>query len=139
MQFAIIAKGAAGPPDGFLYILGGGINSFWVGDVPTMFKGSLVIRLLADRSEVGRSQTLDVQIEDAEGDSILSTPIHVDVTPQMPPHLPPGWPIAVNLNVDLTGLRLPRLGQYSIELLVNGHHLGSEPFQVIRGPSAAAN
>ena len=134
LQFALLAKGAAGPPDGLLYILGGGINSFWVSEVPTMFKGSLVIRLLADRTEVGRTQRLEVRINDEEGNGILSSPIEFTLAPQMPPQLPIGWPIAMNLNVELTGLRLPKEGQYGIEMLVDGGHVGHEPFQVLVAP-----
>jgi hypothetical protein len=134
-----VAKAAAGPPDGLLYILGGGINSFWVTEVPTMFKGSLVIRLLADRSEAGRAQTLEVKLNDSDGNSILSSPIQFTLTPQLPPQLPSGWPIAMNLNVELTGLRLPKVGQYRIEMLVDGRHVGREAFQVILGPTLGAN
>jgi hypothetical protein len=91
--------------------LGGGINSFSVTEVPTMFKGVLVVRLLADRSEVGSSHAVDIDVKDSADVSALSTPIHFDVRPRMPTGLPRGWPVAMNLNIDLTGLQLPRLGQ----------------------------
>ena len=133
LQFALLANGAAGPPDGLLYVLGGGMNTLWSPQLPAVFKGALVIRLLADRSEVGRPQQLEIQINDADGNSIVQMPIRLGVTPQLPPQLPRGWAIPCQLVADLTGLQLPRDGEYTIAILLNGTHVGSEAFQVIHG------
>jgi hypothetical protein len=132
-QFALLANGAAGPPDGLLYVLGGGMNTIWSPQVPTVFKGALVIRLLADRSEAGRLQQLEIQVNDADGNSILQQPIQIGITPQLPPQLPRGWAIPCQLVADMTGLQLPRAGEYAIAILLNGTHVGSEAFQVVQG------
>jgi hypothetical protein len=132
-QFALLANGAAGPPDGLLYVLGGGMNTIWSPQVPTVFKGALVIRLLADRSEAGRFQQLEIQVNDADGNSILQQPIQIGITPQLPPQLPRGWAIPCQLVADLTGLQLPRAGEYAIAILLNGTHVGGEAFQVVEG------
>ena len=138
LQFALLANGAAGPPDGLLYVLGGGMNTLWTPQVPTIFKGALVVRLLADRSEAGRPQRLEIHVNDVDGTVILPRPIELTITPQLPPHLPRGWPIPCQLVADLTGMQLPREGEYAIAILLNGAHVGSEAFQVIRGLPAGA-
>jgi hypothetical protein len=109
------------------------MNTLWSPVMPTVFKGALVIRLLADRSEAGRLQQLEIQVNDADGHSILPQPVQIGITPQLPPQLPRGWDIPCQLVADLTGLQLPTAGEYAIAILLNGTHVGSEAFQVIHG------
>ena len=71
LQFTLLAQAASVPPDGLLYIHGGGINTVWTQKVPLGFQGTLVIRLLADRSEVDRPQQLEIQVNDSDGRPVI--------------------------------------------------------------------
>lgn len=134
LDWAILAKGAEGPPDGLVYILGAGIDTIWVPSVPAMFMGSLVLRILGNRAEANRPVALEVQCNDEDGNSILPTPISVIFAGlQVPPQLPVGWDLSANVVMNLSGMPLRRAGRYSFEILLNGAHVRSQGFRVLLG------
>jgi len=130
LQFTLLAQAASVPPDGLLYIHGGGINTVWTQKVPLGFQGTLVIRLLADRSEADRPQPLEIQVNDADGRSVLPEPIRLPVAAKAHPDHPVGWPIPVQVVANLTGVQLAQEGNYTIDVLLNDQHLGSENLRV---------
>ena len=82
LHFVLLAQAAAAPPDGLLYILGGGINTVLTQQVPLAFQGTLVIRLFADRSEAGREVPLEIQVNDEDGRPILPQPVRLPIAAQ---------------------------------------------------------
>lgn len=135
LHFMLLAQAASAPPDGLLYIHGGGINTVLAQQVPLSFQGTLVIRLLADRSETGRQVPLEIQVNDEDGGGILPQPVRLAIAAQPVPHHPVGWPIPVQVVANLTGVQLPRAGDYTIDVLLADQHVGSEHLRVVVGPA----
>ncbi len=133
LQFTLLAQAASAPPDGLLYIHGGGINTVWTQQVPLSFQGTLVIRLLADRSELERQHALEIQFNDADGRGVLAPPIRLPISANAVPGHPVGWPVPVQVVANLTGIRLEREGSYTIDVLLDDQHLGSENLRVVVG------
>jgi len=46
------------------------------------------------------------------------------------PDHPVGWPIPVHVVANLPGVQLPQEGSYTIDVLLNNQHLGSENLRV---------
>lgn len=129
----LLAQAASAPPDGLLYIHGGGINTVLAQQVPLGFQGTLVIRLFADRSEAGRQVALEIQVNDEDGGGILPQPVKLNIAAQPVPNHPVGWPIPVQVVANMTGVQLPRAGDYTFDLLLNDQHVGSERLRVVIG------
>jgi hypothetical protein len=133
LHFVLLAQAAAAPPDGLLYIHGAGINTVLTQQVPLAFQGTLVIRLFADRSEAGREVPLEIQVNDEDGRSILPQPVRLPIAAQPVANHPVGWPIPVQVVANLTGVQLPKAGEYTIDVLLNNQHVGSEHLRVVVG------
>lgn len=137
LHFMLLAQAASAPPDGLLYIHGGGINTVLTQQVPLAFQGTLVIRLFADRSEAGRQVPLEIQINDEDGRQVLQQPVRLPIAAQPVPNHPVGWPIPVQVVANLTGVQLERAGEYTIDVLLNDQHVGSEHLRVLVGTPGA--
>jgi hypothetical protein len=133
LHFMLLAQAASAPPDGLLYIHGGGINTVLAQQAPLGFQGTLVIRLFADRSEAGRQVALEIQVNDEDGRGVLPQPVKLGIAAQPVPNHPVGWPIPVQVVVNLTGVQLPRSGDYTFDVLLNDQHVGSERLRVVVG------
>ncbi len=124
--------------NGLLYVQGGGWDSINVAaplqgappNVLAVIQGFLVIRLMFHPSETGREHQFAVDITDEDGGQLG----HIEGAANIArtPGLPPSWDQNVNLVLPLTGVGLPRPGLYNISLLVDGQHLGDQPFRVIK-------
>jgi hypothetical protein len=124
--------------NGLLYVQGGGWDTINAtapleGAPPNVFiaiQGFLVIRLLFHPTETGREHQFAVDITDEDGGQIG----HIEGGAKIArtPGLPPSWEQNVNLVLSLTGVGLPRPGLYNISVLVDGQHLGDQPFRVIK-------
>jgi hypothetical protein len=137
LHFVLLAQAAAAPPDGLLYIHGAGINTVLTQQVPLAFQGTLVIRLFADRSEAGREVPLEIQVNDEDGRPILPQPVRLPIAAQPVANHPVGWPIPVQVVANLTGIQLPQAGEYTIDVLLNNQHVGSEHLRVVVGTPGA--
>lgn len=93
-----------------------------------IISGYLVMRLLFHPSETGRDVALKIIILDADGGEIATATGQGRVEKQAT--LPPGWMQGMNAIVPLTGVPLPKFGQYSIAVLVDNQHYGDLSFRV---------
>jgi hypothetical protein len=125
--------------NGLLYISGGSWDTLNIGGpLPDgapegavgAFTGTLVIRLLFHVTETGREHELTITIVDEDGAQIADAGGRSEVL--LMPNLPPGWDQGMNVAVPFTGLLLPRFGLYTIHVQVNGQHVGSLPFRVVK-------
>lgn len=86
---------------------------------------ALAIKLRFERVEEG-TKSIRIQFVDADGKAVMPT---LDTTTQVR-----FGPIDSNATASLVlviqQLRLPRFGEYAIDLAVNGHHAGSIPLIV---------
>jgi hypothetical protein len=139
LDFMLLTNYAEVGGNGLLYISGAGWDTINVGaplpeapaDVFAVIQGTLVIRLLFHATETGREHGFAISITDEDGAEInkLEGQVRVERTPGFPAT----WDQPLNLPVPLTGVTLPRPGQYRINLVVNGQFVGDKPFRVIKG------
>ncbi len=127
--------------NGLLYIMGGGWDTINVhapiqgmpgvpDGVFTVMKGSLVVRLLLDTTETNREHSVSFEIVDEDGGRVgrIDAKTHVPALPGVPI----GWDQGANLVFPLTGLPLPKPGNYTINLMVDDEFLGDRPFRVLK-------
>jgi hypothetical protein len=123
---------------GLLYLIGGGWDTINVeapieGAPPEVFaviQGMLVIRLLLNTTETGEEHTLFFEIVDEDGQQLVNAQAQVRVDRNV--RLPIGWDQALNLVFPLTGIPLPRPGNYTINLRVGDELLGDRPFRALK-------
>jgi len=124
--------------DGLLYISGGtwdtlNIQAPMEGGPPNavaVFQGVVVTRLKVHGSEVPSDHSFSLVVIDEDGAELAKAEgsFHAEKIAGVPPE----WGQGVNVIVGLTGLPLPKFGQYSLELLVDGRHVGTRPFRVLK-------
>jgi hypothetical protein len=124
--------------DGLLYISGGTWDTLNVqapmeGGPPNavaVFQGVVVARLTMHATEAPSDHTFRLVVMDEDGQELAAAEggFHVEKIMGTPPE----WGQGSNLIIGLTGLPLPRFGQYSLHLLVDARHLGERPFRVLK-------
>jgi hypothetical protein len=86
---------------------------------------ALAIKLRFERVEEGM-KSIRIQFVDADGKSVMPT---LDTTTQVRIG-PTDSSATASLVLVIQQLRLPRFGEYAIDLAVDGHHAGSIPLIV---------
>jgi hypothetical protein len=123
---------------GLLYIVGGGFDTLNIqapieGAPPGVFavmQGTLVVRILLQREELGKQHKVAFHIVDEDGQQLAKA--DGDFRSEAAPGLPLGWDQAANLIFPLTGLAIPKAGNYTINLFVDDELLGDRPFRVLK-------
>ena len=118
--------------NGLAYINGGAIDSVNTPQLPATFVGSLVFRLTLHPTELDRPHQIEIQIRGEDGLEIAKLGGQTQVLQNQQGALPKGWDAGSLLSFALTGLRLPRFGFYSVEILIDGNHAKSIPFRVVQ-------
>jgi hypothetical protein len=127
-------------PGGLLYITGGAWDSIQVTEPPppevpegivALVQGTLVARLSFHATEEGNEYPLRVTVWEEDGAEIANME-GVVVAEESPVDSPRTWMRNVNVLVPLTGLPLPRFGEYRIHLHLNREHKGDIPFRVVK-------
>ena len=139
IDWMMLTNYAEAPPNGLVYIMGGSWDTVTVGaplegappGVVAAVQGSLAVRLLFHATELGRERKLVVTVLDEDGNEVGR--IDGGFRPEKIPGLPAGWDHGFNLVFPLTGLALSRFGLYSVNLQVDGQHLGDRSFRVLKG------
>lgn len=140
-----LADHVAVPPDGKLYISGGGVDQMFLTEIPgALGPLSLAIRLrvpwhmTSERIAV-RLRALDADRSPAGPDPLM----HADIEVGRPPGARPGDEIGIALAVPLTGFPVQQEGSILFHLIVNEETLSVLPLKVQRalvaqiGPMAA--
>jgi hypothetical protein len=97
----------------------------------TVIQGSLVVRLLLQSpTETGQDHKFTFEIVDEDGNSQAKA--EDDFRAERTAGLPIGWDQGANLIFPLTGIPLPKPGNYTINLRVNDELLGDRPFRVLK-------
>lgn len=143
LAWMMLANYAEAPPDsGVIYITGGGVDTVTAtgpleGEgVPEGIEAianlHLAMRLLFHVTELGRERSLEIIFMDEDGGVIGR--IDGTFTPGGErAGLPPSWPHGFHLVFPLVGMPLPRFGLYTINVQVDGQHLGATSFRLIKG------
>lgn len=139
VAWMMLANHAEVAPNGLLYISGGTWDTVNVSeplppDAPAgavaFVQGVLIMRLGFHATESDVEYPFRIQIMDEDGREIGF--IDGDIRSQREAGLPQNWPHHSNVIVSLTGLPLPRFGQYRINVTINREHKGETPFRAVR-------
>jgi hypothetical protein len=98
-------------------------------------QGTLIVRLSFHATEEGNEYPLHVTIVEEDGDEIASVDGTVNAQSgqdDVAPRAPATWRRGVNVLIPLTGLPLPRFGEYRINFSLNREYKGDLPFRVLR-------
>lgn len=139
LDFALLAD-AAEISEGKTFILGGGVSIIWCSDFPAPLRVVLVAQFTYHRSEAESDHAIRIQVNDEDANPVLPEiqgQIHVG---EPRAGLPRNVPLAAPLVLGLPGIPvLQRAGAYVVEILLDGRHVKSVPFAVVRAtPEAPA-
>jgi hypothetical protein len=135
LDWALLANAAEGPPNGLVYILGAGIDTLWREEFPAPFGGALVLRVVSSRLESERPHRVEVHCSDEDGKAILQQPLVLGLPARpVPEHHPPGWDVASNIVVNLSGVPIPKPGFYRFEILIDDQQVRTLPFRAVHPP-----
>ena len=130
---------AAVPPDGKIYIHGGGIHQLYVAQVPGPLRALyLVVRLSVPWHMLGEPHTVRIRALDLDrrpvgpNDPLLTTPFELG----RPPGHRPGDESAVNICAELSGLAVDQAMTIRFHLEVDDEAIGSLPLKVLQMPNA---
>ncbi|MDY7102124.1 MAG: hypothetical protein S0880_13135 [Actinomycetota bacterium] len=128
LDFAILADYAR-VAEGLGYLVAGGIDRIGVPDVPAGRNVGLLVRLSFVPGELGRPHRLEVIVSDDDGDRLLH--VNAVLEPERPPGQRPGRPTQFIAALNF-GLPIPKIGSYSIDLVLDDVGLKSIPVEVER-------
>lgn len=124
VDFAFLADGAEAI-NGKIYVLGGGIDTFWTDKLPFVCpRVSFAMRIIFDVAEIGRTHNLEIQILGEDGANIQTVggPLAIQ---QKSPNLPKGWQQGIMTVLNFVNLQFPHFGNYSLNILLNNSNLKS--------------
>jgi hypothetical protein len=142
-DFALLAEYASGPPDGKLYVIGGGIRRMASATFPTAIPTmSIVVSLRVPPAECGIEHTLRFTYLDPDGAQLVALPpFALNAAPNPDSHHSPSF---VNVVANLQGLPVPKPGDYAFSLVWADQELVSVGFKAVSqagsppGPAAPA-
>jgi hypothetical protein len=129
---------ASVPPDGKIYIHGGGVHQLYVPQIPGPLKTLfLVVRLSIPWHMLGEPHTVHIRALDLDRrpigpvDPLISTPFELG----KPAGHRPGDESAINICAELTGLSVAQPMTLRFHLLVDDETIGSLPLKVAQMPT----
>jgi hypothetical protein len=133
IDWAILSDFSQVAQTNLLHVIGGGWDTAHRPHFPAPFNGALAVRILFTRHEVGRPHQVELDVVDEDGRSIAPT-VTLGVQGQVPPGFPMGWDIPLMFVSNMHGLQIPQAGRYAINIMLDGHHVKSVPFQFVQAP-----
>jgi len=125
------------PPDGKVYIHGGGIHQLYVAQMPGPLRALyLVVRLSIPWHMLGEPHTVRIRALDLDrrpvgpNDPLLTTPFELG----RPPGHRPGDESAINICAELSGLTVEQPMTIRFHLEVDETAIGSLPLKVLQMP-----
>ncbi len=128
---------ASVPPDGKIYIHGGGVHQLFVPQIPgplrTLF---LMVRLSIPWHMLGEPHTVRIRALDLDrkpvgpADPLITTPFELG----RPAGHRPGDESAINICAELNGLTIQQPMTLRFHLLVDDQTIGSLPLKVVQMP-----
>jgi Family of unknown function (DUF6941) len=125
------------PPDGKLYIHGGGVHTLYAGQIPGPLRSLyLVVRLSIPWHMLGEPHTVKIQALDLDRkpvgptDPLITTPFELG----RPAGHRPGDESAINICAELNGLTVQEPMTIRFHLLVDDEAIASIPLKVMQMP-----
>jgi len=128
LEWAMLANHAE-TLSGLAYVSGGGIDTVNVPSLPAQFVGAIAIRFGLHPSEIDRQHVIEMRIVAEDGETVITLNGQLQPVARNP-DMPIGWFYPAVLSFNIAGLRLPRVGQYSVDILADGVHVASLPLRV---------
>jgi hypothetical protein len=129
------------PPDGKIYIHGGGVDQLFVSQMPGPLRALfLVVRLAIPWHMLGEPHSLKIRALDMDrhpigsSDPLITTPFELG----KPPGHRPGDESAINICAELSGLSIPQPMTLHFHLLVDDALVGLLPLKVMQLPAQPA-
>jgi hypothetical protein len=116
---------------GVAHVIGAGIDTVFVPQVPSVANLGLLARITFTRTETGRPHRIEAILADTDGQRIAH--LEAITTPQWTEGLPTGWRQGSFMALNF-GVPLPRYGLYSLDILINDSHKKSIDLRVIPPP-----
>lgn len=118
--------------EGKLYIHGGGWDNVLTAVWPATLTASVGILLRVPWGETNEEHTIELDIVDADGKSILPPPgpLRGAVNAGRPPQLEPGTDQVTPLAIVLNGTKIEKAGRYVVEFSIDGQEKARAPFRV---------
>jgi hypothetical protein len=127
------------PPDGKIYIHGGGVHTLYVGQIPGALRSLyLVARLSIPWHMLGEPHTVKIRALDLDRqpisptDPLITTPFELG----KPAGHRPGDESAINICAELNGLTVQQPMTVRFHLLIDDETLASLPLKVMQMPAA---
>jgi hypothetical protein len=119
---------AASVHEGLLFILGGGITGTTRDSYPSPLGMSLAMRIMVHPTEMAHPHKVEVFLNDEDGNQVTKFNVEVGVS-EGTVEVPAGEEAEILFAWDFPGRpNLPHRGKYSFEILIDGNHLRSVPF-----------
>lgn len=135
IEYALLADAAQQSSDGKLYVMGGGIGTIGAKTFPTIHPTmSLVLKLQLHPSECDREHRLEVQLWDADGQSIgtgVNGAFNV-------PRSPEGRLAYAQMILNILQARFEKPGDYAFHIIVDGQHVKTLPLELQQGNSGGS-
>jgi hypothetical protein len=119
---------------GVAHIIGAGIDTLTVPQVPGVANLGLLARVTYNRTESGRPHRIEVILAETDGENVA----HLAATPtfEWTKGLPTGWKQGMFLALNF-GVPLPKYGLYTVDILINDDHKKALNLRVIEPPAQA--
>jgi hypothetical protein len=135
VDYLVLAEAAA--VEGRHYIHGAGWDALLTPRFPVVHPiMSVAVRLRIPWTDTNQPHVLELDVADADEQSILREPVRGSVNLGRPPHLAPGSDQVVCLALNLVALQFARPGTYVVTLKVEGADDVRPPFNVALLPGA---
>jgi hypothetical protein len=120
--------------ENLLYILGGGLARAARPEFPAALGMQLAVRIMVHPTELPAAHQVTVLVLAEDGQQVAQVGLNLaPPAPERVPTLGLGEEVALPLALNLAQVGLPRAGDYSVEILIDGIHQRSVPFHVSEG------
>ncbi len=134
IDYLVIAD-AAVAAGGKLYIHGAGWDTLWALSFPMQYPQlAVALRLRVPWSDTNQPHMLEVDVIDADGNSIIKPPfgpLRTPVNSGRPPTLPVGEDQVAPLTVTIAGITFPGPGTYVVVARIDDNERARSPFRVV--------
>lgn len=125
--------------NGKLYILGGGWARLTSAQAPVTRSFETAVRVVVPWTETNRPHVLELQLENEDGQALLSQPVKAEIRVGRPASLKDGTDQVVPLALRLGPVTLEREGRYAIIVRNEGEEVARTAFDLaINRPATPA-
>lgn len=122
--------------NGKLYILGGGWARLTTGQVPVTRSFEIAVRVIVPWTETNRPHSLELQLENEDGQALLDAPVKAEIRVGRPAQLKDGTDQVVPLALRLGPVTLEREGRFAVILRYEGEEVARTAFDLVHNRPA---